>query len=308
MKGQSLGSSLPQTVAGLLQPQAVMALCDSLAGPLLAQPVPQDPTALAGGSERYAVARGVAVVPVRGILSANSGFADWFGWATYHGLADTCTQIGAAEDVAAVVLELDSPGGYVTGIQAAAEAIASLAALKPVTALINPLAASAAYWLACQASEVVMTPGASAGSIGTALMTGSYVQPGGNGMQVVEMASSHARAKRPDAATEAGRAELQRSLDTAEAEFLAAVASGRGISVADLLTALSVTEDPRDGGAVFGPADAVARGLADRIETRAACYDRIFAAHAPQVRTASRASMGGGYAARAAAAQALASL
>jgi capsid assembly protease len=303
---------MKNTVAGLLQPQSVMALCDSLAGPLLAQPVPQDPAALAGGAERYAVARGVAVVPVRGILSANSGFADWFGWATYHGLADTCAQIGAAEDVAAVVLELDSPGGYVTGIQAAAEAIATLATLKPVTALINPLAASAAYWLACQATEVVMTPGASAGSIGTALMTGSYVQPGGNGMQVVEMASSHARAKRPDATSEAGRAELQRSLDVAEAEFHAAVASGRGIPVADLLTALSVTEDPRDGGAVFGPAEAVARGLADRIETRAACYDRIFAAHAPQVRTpsrtASRASMGGGYAARAAAAQALASL
>ncbi|RHZ91366.1 S49 family peptidase [Cereibacter sphaeroides] len=316
---------MTRTLASLFGPLQRMALAEDLAAPLLALPIAEgaaDPAAAdialsaapeagavalgtaAGPTvpDRFIVSRGLAVVPVRGILTPNMAqYERWFGWATYHGLAETLAHLAASEDAAAIVLEIDSPGGLVTGIEAAAEAIAAAAAVKPVHALVSPLAASAAYWLASQASEIVMTPGAVAGSIGIALTAAAHVQPGANGAQIFEMSSRHARAKRPDASTEAGRAELQRSLDEAEAAFHAAVSAGRAIPAAELAARLSVTDDPQDGGATFRAPEAIRRGLADRTETRAAFYARLTARTAPKPRSPSRA-----FAARAAAAAALA--
>ncbi|MFQ6777579.1 S49 family peptidase [Cereibacter sphaeroides] len=303
---------MTRTLASLFGPLQPMALAEDLAAPLLALPIPEgaaDPAAAArapaaGPSvpDRFTVARGLAVVPVRGILTPNMAqYERWFGWATYHGLAETLAHLAASEDAAAIVLEIDSPGGLVCGIEAAAEAIAAAASVKPVHALVSPLAASAAYWLASQASEIVMTPGAVAGSIGVALTAAAHVQPGANGAQIFEMSSRHARAKHPDASTEAGRAELQRSLDEAEAAFHAAVSAGRAIPAAELAARLSVTDDPQDGGATFRAPEAIRRGLADRAETRAAFYARLTAGTAPKPRSPSRA-----FAARAVAAAALA--
>ncbi len=281
---------MTRTLASLFGPLQPMALAEDLAAPLLALAIPDgaaDPAAaarapVAGPStpDRFTVARGLAVVPVRGILTPNMAqYERWFGWATYHGLAETLAHLAASENAAAIVLEIDSPGGLVCGLEAAAEAIAAAAAVKPVHALVSPLAASAAYWLASQASEIVMTPGAVAGSIGVALTAAAHVQPGANGAQIFEMSSRHARAKRPDASTEAGRA----------------------IPAAELAARLSVTDDPQDGGATFRAPEAIRRGLADRTETRAAFYARLTAGTAPKPRSPSRA-----FAARAAAAQALA--
>ncbi|SNT42564.1 Peptidase family S49 [[Luteovulum] sphaeroides subsp. megalophilum] len=303
---------MTRTLASLFGPLQPMALAEDLAASLLVLAVPEgagDPAAAARAPtagptvpDRFTVARGLAVVPVRGILTPNMAqYERWFGWATYHGLAETLAHLAASEDAAAIVLEIDSPGGLVTGIEAAAEAIAAAAVVKPVHALVSPLAASAAYWLASQASEIVMTPGAVAGSIGVALTAAAHVQPGANGAQIFEMSSRHARAKRPDASTEAGRAELQRSLDEAEAAFHAAVSAGRAIPAAELAARLSVTDDPQDGGATFRAPEAIRRGLADRTETRATFYARLTARTTPKPRSPSRA-----FAARAAAAIALA--
>jgi len=293
---------------------APVAMAMDYASAMLAADIPTTPqTEAAGGAggivasapERFTVQRSVAIVPVRGLLTFNSFILErYLGWATYSGLADTMTELAANTDVTGIVLEIDSPGGFVTGIDVASLAIAAAARLKPVHALVNPLAASGGYWLGSQARDITMTPGSVVGSIGVAVMASAPVQPDNYGEQHFVMTSTNARAKRPDPTTDEGKAELQRSLDEAEARFHAVVAAGRNIPIADLTTRLSVTDDPRDGGATFAPEDAIARGLADQAETRAAFYDRIFGTYAPKPRTvASR-----GYAARAAAAMAVASI
>ncbi|WP_323789976.1 S49 family peptidase [Thalassovita sp.] len=253
--------------------------------------------------ERYEVQRGLAVVPVRGLLTPNFyGLERWFGWTTYHGLEETMQTLAASDEANAIVLAVDSPGGLVVGIEAAAQAVAEAAKIKPVVALINPMAASGGYWIASQASEIVMTPGSIVGSIGVAVTSGSFEAMGANGVRQYEMTSTHARAKWPDPATEGGRVELQRSLDESEARFHAAVSSGRGIALDDLPGQLSVTEDPTDGGAVFGPADAVARGLADREQVQSAFWAQMQASYGPAQRSGKRAS----WAAKVAMAQAIA--
>jgi ClpP class serine protease len=251
--------------------------------------------------QRFVVQRGLAVVPVRGLLTPNMvAFERYMGWATYDGVEETMNELAADDEVSGVAINMDSPGGMVRGIQAAAASIARCAAVKPVHVLVNPLAASAAYWLASQATEIVMTAGAECGSIGVRVSATTPQETDMWGDCWFELSSSNARAKNPDAATEAGLGELRRSLDASEADFHAAVAMGRGIDPAALAAQLSVTGDPQDGGAVFGAAEAIARGLADRQETRSDFYDRVSQAYAPDVRP----SQSRAYAAKAAAAQA----
>ncbi|MGI3165996.1 S49 family peptidase [Pseudooceanicola sp. 200-1SW] len=289
---------------------SVMALHEPAARGLLEHPMPEATApgaAVAATPERFAVERSVAVVPVRGVLTPNSAILErWFGWATYRGLVETCEQLASDEAVSAVVLELDTPGGAVRGCAGAAAAIAELNAVKPVHALVDPLAASAGYWLASQAREISVAPGAELGSIGAGLMTGAYVQPGAaTGLQLFEFTSPHARAKWPDPATEEGKAELERSLAEAEARFHEAAAAGRGMTPDDLRSRASVTDDPRDGGAIFDGTGAISRGLADRIETRRAFYGRILGTYAPPPRKG-RSAGHRGASARAAAALATA--
>lgn len=63
-----------------------------------------------------------------------------------------------------VLLVVRSPGGTVTGVPEAGAIVKNFA--KPVVALTDGMAASAAYWIASQANEVWITPSAEAGSIG----------------------------------------------------------------------------------------------------------------------------------------------
>lgn len=242
--------------------------------------------------QRYVVARGVAIMPLRGLLTPNMEILErYLGWSTHAGIEAAASELAAMEDVRAVVIPADSPGGYVLGLQAAVEAVRALAAIKPVHVLVDPMAASAAYAIASQATDITMVAGSSVGSIGVMRYAATPVAPDNGGDQWSLHVSSHAQAKIPDPGTEKGRAEIQRDLDVAEAEFHANVAAGRGIAPADLAARLSVTDDDVDGGAVFGPADAIARGLADRQETRAAFWNRVFGAYAPKPAPGRRAAL-----------------
>ncbi|MGB1388621.1 MAG: S49 family peptidase [Paracoccaceae bacterium] len=297
-----------QTVGHLLQ-SCVMALTHHGGDALLSMGLPKalidaasaGPITVERG-DRFALSRGLAVVPVRGLLTPNMFmFERYMGWATYQGIEETMAELAADTDCRAAVLDMDSPGGMVRGIEGAAEAIAALAAVKPVHVLVNPLSASAAYWLASQGTDITVTPGAELGCIGTRLVKSSPQKTDNWGDLWFEVSSSNARAKNPNPATEVGMAELQRMLDESEARFHAAVAAGRGIDPAALAQQLSVTDDPQDGGAVFPATEAITRGLADGLETREAFYGRLTEAYAPPApRTQSRA-----FAARAAAAQAM---
>lgn len=284
------------TISALVPP-GVMALAEGPGRALMQTPLTAEMMADVSASitiergERFVVQRGLAIAPIRGLLTPNMAvFERWLGWSTFFGIEETMAELAADDDVRAIAVPVDSPGGMVRGCEAAAEAIAAAAAVKPVHVLASPLCASAAYWLASQATTITMTPGSDVGSIGVAMSIGAPVAPNGAGDQWFDFLSSHARAKRPDPTTETGQAECARQLDEIEALFHAAVAAGRGIPEADLLSRLSVTDDAQDGGAVFNPQQAVARGLVDGVETRAAFFERMAAFAAPPVQSSSAAA------------------
>ena len=70
------------------------------------------------------------------------------------------------DDIKAVMLDIDSPGGTVAGTPELAAAVASLNDRKPVYAFSCGQMCSAAYWIASQARAVYATPSAQVGSIG----------------------------------------------------------------------------------------------------------------------------------------------
>uniref|UniRef100_UPI002625CC0E S49 family peptidase n=1 Tax=Ferrovum sp. TaxID=2609467 RepID=UPI002625CC0E len=65
-----------------------------------------------------------------------------------------------------ILIDIDSPGGSVYGVEELAAQILAARGQKPVVAVANSLAASAAYWIGSAASEFYCTPGGEVGSIG----------------------------------------------------------------------------------------------------------------------------------------------
>lgn len=205
---------------------------------------------------------GVAVIPVAGpIFRYANLFTEISGATSTQELA---TDIQTALDnpyVRAIVLEIDSPGGEATGISEMAKTIAAARGIKPVVAYVGGTAASAAYWFASAASEIVVDDTAVLGSIGVVM---SYLdtseRDAKSGVRRVEIVSSQSPDKRIDPNTETGRAKVQATVDSLAGVFVDAVATNRNV------TADTVLRDFGQGGVLVG-ADAVRAGMADRVGT-----------------------------------------
>jgi signal peptide peptidase SppA len=130
------------------------------AGRLHEQPV----AAVDPDRRRYEVEGRVGIVPLMGPMT--KGLSKFGGTST----VETRRALRHAmrnPDVDAIVLHIDSPGGHVAGVQDLADDVAYINRQKPVTAHIDDLGASAAYWVASQASRITANSSAEIGSIGT---------------------------------------------------------------------------------------------------------------------------------------------
>ncbi len=105
----------------------------------------------------------IAVIPINGVITQHP---DWMGDTSADEITSDLMMAVSDSTVAAIVLCIDSPGGSVYGIQELASLIAQAKTVKPIVAIANSLAASAAYWLGCAAGEFYCTPSGEVGSIG----------------------------------------------------------------------------------------------------------------------------------------------
>jgi len=153
-----------------------------------------------------------------------------------------------------IVLDIDSPGGSASGIDALAGMIYAARGRKPIVSYVEGTCASAAYWIASAADEVIVSPGSILGSIGVVAV---FARDSG---RTVEIVSSQSPNKRPNIETPEGRAVVQTVVDDLAAVFVDDVASHRG------MTSSSVIERFGRGGIRVGE-HAVAAGMADRVGT-----------------------------------------
>lgn len=123
----------------------------------------------------YRVDSGVAAIPVLGsLVNRGAWIGARSGMTSYEGLA---FQLGAAAkdpEVHAIILDMDSPGGEAVGAFEIADKVRAVAKLKPITAVVNGMAASAAYAIASAATKIVSTPSGVSGSIGVVMMHADY--------------------------------------------------------------------------------------------------------------------------------------
>lgn len=87
-------------------------------------------------------------------------------------LDDQVVKLAADNRVKALIVEIDSPGGSVAGGESLHDAIAQVAAKKPVVVVMDGIAASAGYMIAVPAARIFAQSGTLTGSIGVLLPTG----------------------------------------------------------------------------------------------------------------------------------------
>lgn len=176
-------------------------------------------------------------------------------------IAAALRQAAATPGVAAIVLRVDSPGGSVTASETIwREVVRARERGIPVVASMGAVAASGGYYVSMAADAIVANPGTLTGSIG--VITGKLIARDlkdklGVGSDVVRT-NANADAWSSDAPfTEDQHAQVLASADMFYDDFVARVAEGRGLSVAE------VQQVAR--GRVWTGADAAERGLVDEL-------------------------------------------
>ena len=115
------------------------------------------------------VSGGIAVLPLYGVVMQRGNMIDQVSGAGVTSTDRFSSALKAAiadPGVSKILIDIDSPGGSVYGVAELADEILAARATKPIIAIANSLAASAAYWIGSCATEFYCTPGGEVGSIG----------------------------------------------------------------------------------------------------------------------------------------------
>ncbi len=206
----------------------------------------------------------VAVIPIHGVIAHRAdSFAASSGGTSAEMIGKAVQRAVRDDEVKAVVLDIDSPGGSVEGIPELAAKIAQAAAVKPVVAQVNALAASAAYWLASQATEIVATPSGSVGSIGVYMLLvdeSEALEKEGVKFNAISAGDKKLEGAPWLPLSDDGRAHLQAQVDQVYQTFVGMVAAGREVSIAEIKAQYGQ-------GRVYLAKEALKRGMIDRIAT-----------------------------------------
>jgi signal peptide peptidase SppA len=147
-------------------------------------------------------------------------------------------------------------------------------AQTPVTAIANTLAGSAAYWLASQADEVVVSPSGFVGSIGVfARHVDESAALAQEGLKVTLISAGDYKVEgNPyEPLSDEAQAAIQALVNETYDAFVNDVAAGRNVSAGDVLAGFGQ-------GRMFSAQGAVAAGLADRVDTFASTVQGLLAA------------------------------
>ena len=227
-----------------------------IAAPVALPPLPEPSAALA------AQAPGIAVIAVHGSLVKRTlGLEAASGLTSYGDLESMLDAAATDASVRGILLDIDSPGGEVNGCFELARKVRETARLKPVWAIANDAAYSAAYALGCAAQRLYVTETGGVGSIGViALHLDQSAKDAEDGYRYTAItAGSHKNDYSPhEPLGDAARTALQTEVDRLYGLFVEHVAAMRDQSV----DAVRATE----AALFFGP-NAVAAGLADAVGT-----------------------------------------
>jgi signal peptide peptidase SppA len=209
----------------------------------------------------------VALIPIYGIVAHRMNMVNDIsgpGGTSIEKLTSTFRQALNDDNVKAIVFDVDSPGGSVDGVPELAAEIYSARGKKKTVAVANTMAASAAYWLASAADELIVTPSGAVGSIGVWGAHEDYskaLEQEGVKVTLISAGKYKVEGNPYEPLSEEGRAALQADVDNFYSMFVNAVAKNRGIAraaVADgygqgrmVMASLALKQEMVDGVATL---------------------------------------------------------
>ncbi|EJU2195212.1 S49 family peptidase, partial [Escherichia coli] len=206
------------------------------------------------------VVNGIAVLPVTGTLVHRlGGMRPFSGMTGYDGIVACLQQAMADSQVRGILLDIDSPGGQAAGAFDCADMIYRLRQQKPVWALCNDTACSAAMLLASACSRRLVTQTSRIGSIGVMMSHVSYaghLAQAGVDITLIYSGAHKVDGNQFEALPAEVRQDMQQRIDAARRMFAEKVAMFTGLSV----DAVTGTE-----AAVFEGQSGIEAGLADEL-------------------------------------------
>lgn len=213
---------------------------------------------------RRGLTNGVAVIPIMGTIMPRANLmSEYSGGTSVQGLTKQLRAALADPEVGSILLDIDSPGGQVSNVPELAAEILASRGDKPIVAVANTLAASAAYWLAASADEIVVSPSAEVGSIGVLAMhedVSGMLEREGVKVNFIHAGKYKVEGNPYEPLTDEARGAIQSRVDDYYEMFVSAVAKGRGVTPAAVRGGFGE-------GRVVGAKEAVRLGMADRVAT-----------------------------------------
>lgn len=206
----------------------------------------------------------VAILPLRGVIANRMGmFDDISGGTSSEGFNRAFQAVLRDDLIKAIILDVDSPGGAVSGSAETSASIFAARGIKPIIAHVNATMASAAYWIASAADEIVVTPTGSVGSIGVLGVhddVSAALEKAGVKKTIMKAGRFKTDFSPYSALGEEAQARMQKRIDAAYDMFVGDVARNRGAS----------PDAVRNGfgeGDMVDAAEAVKLGMADKVAT-----------------------------------------
>lgn len=221
----------------------------------MGQAKPENPTV-----KSYLVINGIAVLPVSGTLvNKTRGLQPYSGMTGYNGIVARLSQAIHDPEVDGILLEMDTPGGMVSGAFDCAEMIARYRLQKPIWSLANDMHCSAGQLIASASEYRLVTQTSRVGSIGALVAHSDH--SGELAKKGVDVTLIYSGAHKVDghpygALPESVRQDTQRRLDMLRQQFAEKVALYTGRGVEQVLA----TE-----AAVYQGQDAIEAGLVDEV-------------------------------------------
>lgn len=226
-------------------------------------------------SDVQRAAGAVAILPIYGVLSQRQNMLQATSGGTSVEMAAAAFRTLMADDqVKAVVMNFDSPGGMTNGIEEFSQEIFNARGTKPIVAQVDSLAASAALWLASACDEIVITPGGSVGSVGVFAVHEEMSKAlEAEGITRTLISSGGVKGTINDfmPLSDEAKAEIKSRVDYVDGLFVKALSRNRGVTQA-------AVPEQFGRGEMFSPKAALDRGLVDRIAPLSETLGRFGAA------------------------------
>lgn len=216
---------------------------------------------VAGGAW-YRRSNSLAIIPIQGtIFPKGNFFSSFSGSLSAQGIISSVMACSDDPKINTILFDVDSPGGYVAGVPECADVIYNARKNVKIVSHVSE-AYSAAYYLASQSDEIVVTKSGGVGSIGVLTIHKSIERlnkESGVDVTIIRIPEWKAEANPYEQLTDSAKKSIQEEITGVYDDFVSAVARGRGVEASDV-------KKNYGKGRTLNAEDGLETGMVDRIE------------------------------------------